>query len=183
MTTKGGNGQRNGSGRWLRAALVLSLGVNLAVAGVFGGLWLRGMDETRHGSPRAPVVRDSGFGPWSGALDDADRSALRRAFRDAVAEGRPLRESWRAEREDHAALVAALRSEPFDISEIDMIAARMRARSLERQELGHDLIRSRLTEMTTSERLTFADRLEASQRRPRDKGRPGTDSRRHDARP
>jgi Heavy-metal resistance len=53
-------------GRWMRVALVLSLAVNLLVAGMAVGVALRG-------GPPETAVRDLGFGPFAAALSPADR--------------------------------------------------------------------------------------------------------------
>ena len=59
----------------LRYVLVASLALNLAVVGLFAGMALH------HGGfgPDRDGVRDLGFGPFTEALDEGDRAALRKA--------------------------------------------------------------------------------------------------------
>ena len=60
--------------RGVKIALAVSVALNLAVAGLAVGAWLG--DGPHKGMPR-----DMSFGPFSEALDDADRRAIRRAKR------------------------------------------------------------------------------------------------------
>ena len=80
------------SGRGVRIALAISLGVNLAVVGVFAGAMLR----DGHGM-RGSMVRDLGFGLFTEALSREDR----RAMRDSLFERAPdIREARRVQRAD-----------------------------------------------------------------------------------
>ncbi|MDO9525380.1 MAG: periplasmic heavy metal sensor [Gemmobacter sp.] len=144
--------------RWVKVILVISLALNLAVAGAIAGIALRNA-----GPDRPPAVRDVGFGPWGGALDRDDRRALRERF---AAERDRFTGSWREEREDRKALVAVLRADPFDPSALDALSARLAARGVERMQLGERMIRAHILDMSPKQRAGFADRLEASQRHP-----------------
>lgn len=148
--------------RWLRWALVASLTLNLLVVGMVAGVGLR------FAGGEAPPPRSIGFGPWSGGLDRSDHKALREAF---GATGRDFRADWQLEREDRAALLAALRADPFDPAALDTVTARMNARATERMDLGQKLIRDHILAMTPAERRAFADRLEASRKRGKEGGK------------
>lgn len=137
--------------RWL---LIGSLTLNLVVVGAVAGVALRFAGGDRM---PAPAERTLGFGPWSGGLERQDYRALRKGFEAA---GQDLRGLWREERADRAALVAALRAEPFDSKALDDVAARMQARTLARLDLGQRLIRDHVLAMTPDQRRAFADRLE-----------------------
>lgn len=141
--------------RGVKIALAVSVALNLAVAGLAVGAWLG--DGPHKGMPR-----DMSFGPFSEALDDADRRAIRRALLERVGEFREQREAARTEFE---ALLASLRADPFDPAALKAALAALEARNAERLELGRTLIETRLIEMSPEERAHFADRLEKGLRR------------------
>ncbi|MCU0903200.1 MAG: periplasmic heavy metal sensor [Tabrizicola sp.] len=141
--------------RGVKIALAVSVALNLAVAGLVLGAWLG--DGPRKGMPR-----DLSFGPFSEALSDADRRALRKALMDRAGEFRTSREAARA---DFVALLTALRADPFDPQTLRTALVAVETRNAERLELGRTLIEARLVEMSTAERQAFADRLEKGLRR------------------
>lgn len=141
--------------RGVKIALVVSVALNLAVAGLAVGAWLG--NGSHKGMPR-----DMSFGPFSEALDDTDRRAIRRALLERVGEFREQREAARAEFET---LLASLRADPFDPAALKSALAALEARNAERLELGRTLIETRLIEMSPEERAAFADRLEKGLRR------------------
>lgn len=141
--------------RGVKIALALSVALNLAVAGLAVGAWLG------HG-PRQGMPRDMSFGPFSEALDDTDRKAIRRALLERLGEFREQREAARAEFET---LLATLRADPFDPEALKAALAALEARNAERLELGRSLIETRLIEMSPEERADFADRLEKGLRK------------------
>jgi len=144
--------------RGLRWLLIGSLMLNLLVVGVGVGAALRfGGDGMM-----PPAARSLGFGPWSGGLERSDFRALRKAYEGR---GQDLRSLWREERADRAALVAALKAEPFDPAALDAVADRMAARNRERMDVGHSLIRAHVVAMSPAERQAFAERLERAMRR------------------
>lgn len=149
--------------RRLRWLLIGSLTLNLLVVGAMAGSALRFAGDR----PPPPGERSLAFGPWSGGLQREDYRALSKGF---AASGRDLRTAWREEREDRAALVAGLRAEPFDPGVLDTLSARMRARALDRMDLGQSLIRDHILAMTPEARRAFADRLEQHMNRPRERG-------------
>ena len=141
--------------RGVKIALALSVALNLAVAGLAVGAWIG--DGPRRGMPR-----DMSFGPFSEALDETDRRAIRQALMEKLGEFREQRASARAEFET---LLVALRADPFDAGALKTALAALEARNAERLELGRSLIETRLIEMTPEERAAFADRLEKGLRR------------------
>lgn len=145
--------------RWLKPALIVSVALNLAVAGLVLGAWLG--DGPRKGMPR-----DMSFGPFSEALSDQDRRALRKGLMERAGEFSTSREAARAEFE---ALLAALRADPFDPAAMKSALAAIESRNAERLQLGRSLIETRLIEMSAEDRQAFADRLERGLRhRPKD---------------
>ena len=141
--------------RGVKIGLVVSVALNLAVAGLAAGAWLRD-------GPRGGMPRDMSFGPFSEALDDADRKSIRRSLLERVGEFREQRKAAKAEFE---ALLVALRAEPFEPAAMQAALAAIEARNSERLELGRTLIETRLIEMSPEARRAFADRLEKGLRR------------------
>jgi len=140
-------------GRGLKVALAVSVGLNLAVAGLAAGAWLKGGSSGGHSAN--PV----GFGPFSAAFDLSDRRALRKALRDAGFEVKAAREAGKAE---FTSLVAAMRADPFDPAAVQSALAAIAARNQARLELGRGLIEAHLIAMPPADRLVFADRMEAA---------------------
>lgn len=150
--------------RRLRWLLIGSLTLNLLVVGVVAGTALR----FAGGLPGSGgAERSLGFGPWSRGMNHDDIKALREAYR---ASGEDFRAAWHEDRADRAALVAALRAEPFDPAAMDAITARMAERGEARMALGQRLIRDHIMALPPEARRAFADRMEAGHRRGREGG-------------
>ena len=115
--------------RGVKIALALSVALNLAVAGLAVGAWLG--DGRHHGMPR-----DMSFGPFSAALDDTDRRAIRKALMERLGEFREQRAATRAEFET---LVATLRADPFDSAALKAALAALGARRAATPDLGRRL--------------------------------------------
>jgi uncharacterized membrane protein len=96
--------QPAGTRRGLKIALAVSVALNLAVAGLVAGAWVKG-------GPGHVMPRDLSFGPFSEALNAEDRRALRKALLDRAPGFRDARKAAQAE---FTALLAALRASPFD---------------------------------------------------------------------
>lgn len=147
-----------GTPRWMRVALILSLTLNLLVLGVIGGAALRFWRN-----PPRPPIAEVGFGPYTEALDPADRRALRDAF---VSKMPGLRDLRRESREDVRELVAVLRADPWDPAAARAVLAGRADRTRERLELGQALFLDRLDTMSPADRQALAARLEEMLRRP-----------------
>ena len=152
------------SGKGLRIALGISVALNLAVVGLVAGALLR------DGDPRARMVRDLDFGPFTEALSPRDRDALRRDFVERAPEMRDVR---RAMRDDLETFLTVLRSEPFDAGALATVLDNQDGRMARRVELGQELLLERLGAMSPDERAAFADRLERRLRRGDGKDGPG----------
>ncbi len=143
------------AGRWMRLALILSLAVNLAIAGLVAGAMFH-----KGGSMHARMpTRDVGFGPFTEALSKDDRTALRRAF---IAASPDLRDGQLARRANVAEVLALLRVSPFDASALQDAFDQQSERTAERLKLGQDLIFDLIVGMSDDARLAFSDRLEQS---------------------
>lgn len=150
------------SGKGVRIALGISVALNLLIVGLVAGAVLR------EGDPRARVVRDLDFGPFTEALSPRDREALRRDFVQRAPELRAVRREMRADLEN---VLAVLRSEPFDGAALASVMENQKGRMARRVDLGQELLLDRLAAMTPVERAEFADRLERRLRR--GGGKPG----------
>jgi uncharacterized membrane protein len=145
-----------GGSRGIKIALAISVALNLAVAGMAAGAWMK------EGPSRDRMPRDLAFGTFSEALSKDDRRALRKAFLDRAPDFREARTAARAE---FAALVAALRASPFDPEALQSALTAVETRVADRLRMGRDLMSERLLQMSEAERLAFADRLEKGLRR------------------
>ena len=144
---------------WLKILLFASLALNLAVAGMAIGAFVR------HGAPAGPhpVRVDQMGGPYTGALTREDRRAIWRELREMQGDSRVPRAQNRA---DFEAVVAALRQTPYDAALVREIVERQFHAGMERQQIGQSLLLKRIDEMSAAERAGFADRLaEALERR------------------
>lgn len=137
---------------WVKAAFIASVTLNLLVAGVVVGGIIR---HDRH--PPRPMISDVSIGPFTEALSQNDREALRRA---AQRESTGFRAMRQAAREDYRRLIAALRAEPLDEAVVQEVFASRRQRLTERSAFGERLMVERVKAMSAAERQDFADRLE-----------------------
>lgn len=143
------------SGRpWTRILLVVSLGLNLAVAGVFLGARLSD-DPPRKSDARAS--QDMSIGPYGRALSQEGRTAMREAFAARRSEFRKSRQQMRALGRD---LIIAMQSEPFDLSAVEDILTQQGALQSAFQMEGRSLLLEHIGTMTSEQRAAFADRLE-----------------------
>ncbi len=138
--------------RWMRLALIASLAVNLAVAGLVGGAVLSHRDEGHRGRDG----RESAIGVITQALSREDRRALRAGMLASRQERRA------AVAEDLKALSAALRAQPFDPAAVQTVFERQIGRMSDGLRRGQDIIAARFAAMTAAERTALADRLDAA---------------------
>ena len=149
---------RPATARWVKVLLALSLALNLAILGMVGGAFLR------DGPRQRDMPRDLSFGAFNEALSREDRRELRRAFMDRADEFRTGRAAAQAE---FAALLTALRADPFDPAVLKTALQSIERRNADRLAIGRELVEGRIVALTTAQRLAFADRLEASLTRKR----------------
>ncbi|MCV6593201.1 MAG: periplasmic heavy metal sensor [Silicimonas sp.] len=142
--------------RWLIPLLIVSLALNLAVAGAILGREFSPDKSSKRDRISGPVRSVIGA-PFFRALDKDDRRALIRELREEGPRIRENRESLRLRLE---AFLSALRSEPFDADEVRRLMGDQRSVAQGRQELGEMLLLNRLQDMSTEERAAYADRLE-----------------------
>ena len=137
--------------RSMRYVLIASLAVNLLVLGLVAGAVIRGPDGFR-----APRGVDLALGPIVAALAPEDRDAIRAELRQREAlQLRPRRDRDAL----IAALLLALRAEPFDPAATQAALNVPRDRALAVQQAVQQSLLARITAMTPAGRLAFADRL------------------------
>lgn len=152
------------AGRWMRPLLVVSLALNLAVAGlVIGGALSDHKGGERGGGrggdrPEA-ALRGLGPMPFIAALSEADRQALMAAVTTRAGEIAPTRETMRRHFEE---MLGVLRAEPFDAAAMAGVLAELRQAGASRLEIGEALMVERFNQMTPAERAAYADRLDKS---------------------
>lgn len=139
------------AGRGTQVALALSVTLNLVVAGLVGGAVLRG--------PHGPEGKDRefSFGPFSEAMDPAERKALRK---DILQRAPGLGQMRQDMRDDMDKVVAALRAEPFDPAALTTVMEAQQARLTGQISVGSQALRDFLLTMDSQHRHAFADRLE-----------------------
>jgi len=147
---------------WLRGVLFVSLALNLAVAGVVGGAFVRfgGPD-----SDKRPPRQDEVAGTYTRALSSDDRRAIWRELRKQR-DDLPSKADLRA---DFQEVLRLLRAEDFDRAALEDVLSRQRDFGISRAELGHELLLDRLQTLTAEERAAYADRVEDGVKRHRHK--------------
>lgn len=147
--------------RALHWVLMASLAVNLAVAGLALGAFVRG------GPGGHDMGRNLGFGPYDAALLPEDRDRLRAAMR---AKSGDLRSARAEAVTDMATVLSALRADPFDPAALDQALSQQMDHLSARMRLGSATMRDFLASLSPDERQAFADRLEDRMKRGRDMG-------------
>lgn len=138
--------------RWTRVLLVVSLGFNLVILGLFAGHELSRAFDGPH-----PPVRALGFGPFTEALSPQDRHAL---LRDFLHQAKGFAAQRREMRADFRSLIAALKANPYDPATFAAVMARQKTRTDDWLALGQKLLQERIAAMTPAQRAAFAGRLQ-----------------------
>lgn len=141
--------------RIMRIVLVVSLALNLAVAGLAAGVALRGHDG------RPPRGFDMTLGPIGQALAPQDRAAIRDTLRGR-GDGAGLRFN---RQKDLDTLMAALTAEPFDAAALRSALATPVARITKLQTDAVAALADRIIAMTPDERASFAARVQSGRHR------------------
>lgn len=147
-----------GKGKARTVVLVVSLGLNLLVAGMAVGAWM-------HGPPGPRDGRDLGFGPFDEVFRPEDRLSLRDAVRARAGDLRAARSQMST---DMQAVISALRAEPFDPAALKAALARQQDNLTRRIGIGTEVITDYLSALPAERRAEFADRIEEKVRRGKD---------------
>lgn len=148
---------RRKTGWGLKLALVISVALNLMVAGIVAGAIL-----SRSGPDDVPGLRTLGLGPFALALEREGREAVRGQL---GREARGLPDDRRAVAEGLRQIQAALEAEEFDRDAAELALARTRAAAGAIQARGHGALLDYLETVPHEERLRMADRLGRAIRR------------------
>lgn len=150
---------RNGTPRWVKLLLVLSLGVNLLVAGLVVGA---GAHRYHGDDRRAPGGDITAYGPFARALPEAARDRMRENFRARAPE---LRANRAALRESFHDLRAALKAVPYDEAAVVRILDQQRAQIDGQTLIVRELFLKEVAGMSDAERAELADNLRRVVRR------------------
>lgn len=142
--------------RLWRIVLVISLALNLAVAGVVGGALLSG--RSGDGGPRAFEL---GLGPLTRTLAPSERREIGRSLRRSGA----LRQM--NPREGYREMAAAIGADPFDVSALQAAMTAQSRRFDTAQDAARAAFVAMITEMTPERRAELAAALLDDLQRPR----------------
>jgi len=148
---------------WTRVLLFSSLAINLLVAGMMAGAFLRSGGGPGRMSPENSVLRDLGYGPYGMALTPEERRAVRSAVARKAKDLATNRQELRAQM---LTLLEALRKQPYDPAVVHNIVTQQQARLKERWDIGRELLLEHIDAMTDQERAQYAKRLARILRRP-----------------
>ena len=137
--------------KWLVAVLVISIGLNLALAGFLLGRHSGGVVM---GDPTAMFPR------WFRNLPEPRQDELRDGMVDHI---KAIRPKVRLMRQHHRALVQAIAAEPFELTELQEVLASMRQQNMHVQQTSHLGFADFVAQLNSAERQQLASDL----RRPR----------------
>ena len=137
--------------RWLVLALLVSLAINLLIAGVVIGRHLDGGAPSRMHFEW--LMQD---------LDDATRSKMRKNMHEQMKNTRPHRHDLR---QAQRALHEAILTEPFEEDRVKAAMAEVRAASARLQQTMHDQMIQILSEMSAEDRTKVFSILSRMERR------------------
>ncbi len=154
MTGRDENTKPSATRKWVRYALVASLGVNILVAGVVGGAILRAGPPERF-RPGKDIAA-FGLRPYARALDEGGRKSLREAVRAGRGDFHAGRQAMRTHMRD---LAAALRADPYDEAAIEAELAKQARNVSANVAFGQRLLLTQIREMSDDARRALATRL------------------------
>jgi len=146
---------------WMKSILIVSLGLNLAVVGLVGGMMLRGGPEERFRAERD--VGALGLRLYYRALDDGNRAALNGAIRANHGQFRTGRNTIRV----HLLTLAdALSADPYEPSAVVAELHKHGGIVSGNISLGQRLLMEQINAMSVDERKALSERLKSPRRRP-----------------
>ncbi|QXT40958.1 periplasmic heavy metal sensor [Gymnodinialimonas ceratoperidinii] len=149
------------SPRWLKILLALSLALNLAVAGMVAGAYLRA-DPAGNRGGNGIALRTLGLGPFAQALSSEDREELSQRVQAA---GIEVREERRAVGHALRRIEQALRADPFDRAGAEAALESSRELVIALQASGHAALLDQIDTMDAAERAELADSFARVMRR------------------
>ena len=136
--------------KWLIAALVVSVVVNLALAGFVAGRLTRGIAPAPGFDPMVGVTRLVRF------LEEDRRREVMADLRDRR---REFRASLRGVRGAQGQIVEAVRADPFDEEDLRRALAEFRGRLEASQAGSHEMFATMVVRLTPEERRFLAEAL------------------------
>ena len=109
-----------------------------------------------------PPLRDLGYGVFGHALSQDDRRSIGQEMGKHSGDLSANRREIRARVDG---LLTALRAEPYDASQVQLLITQQQAQLLKRQQIGKDLLLNQIGKMSGKDRAEFAERLERLIRR------------------
>jgi uncharacterized membrane protein len=143
--------QRNGTPRWVKIVLIVSVAANLGIVGIVGGAALRAPEAMRNN-----VEAPDGVAMLARAMPPEFQRAVRRSLRDSRADLHPDRREL-ARLRDH--FVEALRTEPFEINAVNRVFTSQRRMLDGLIATGHDAVIEQIEAMTLRDRENYIRRL------------------------
>lgn len=143
---------------WVKILLVVSLGLNVAIASFVVGISIKGPPERV-----APQNQDA-IAFLSYALPQEHRREIRRELVSHQEELRTNRDALRGIRVE---MIRVLQDEPFEIEKVEQLLERQRDHFLSMGELAHDALIRRIAELTPEEREIYIKSLRKDARPPR----------------
>ncbi|MEM9048461.1 MAG: periplasmic heavy metal sensor [Pseudomonadota bacterium] len=148
---------------WVRLVLILSIGINLAGAGLVIGATLR--------PPEARAIPFTAFGLRHVLrhLPEADLAPFREASANVNAAVRPIRQTLRADRDR---MVEIIRAPDFDAAALRALFVNQRQRLSDASAISADMLVTTLEALPLDARQRFADAILVPRTRPDPHGRP-----------
>ncbi len=147
---------KTGASRLMRIVLVVSLALNLAIAGLFVGSTASG-----RWSAGPPTNFDVGLGPMGRALDEEERREIRRnLMRDGAIRQLNLRGRMNE-------MITVMQAEPFDQDAIAALLSEQLAKTTHLQGNVHMVLLKVISDMTPERRAAFAAQLQEDMSRER----------------
>lgn len=148
--------------RWIMPVLVVSLALNMLIVGIVAGWTFStgGKQPDRVSREVSNLVGPQFFR----ALEQSDRRAL---VRDIVRQRDRVRENRTALKDRIARLLVELEAETLDTEAVRALLEEQRTSVARRHQFGEELLLTRLSEMSATERQAFAARLAESLKRVR----------------
>lgn len=138
------------TGFWVKTLLIVSLGINLAVASFVIGLALKS-PQKRPASQNQDAIAFLSY-----ALPKEHRREIRRELIDRREEFQANRAALRGLRIE---MIAVLEQEPFEIEKIENLLEQQRNYFLSMGELAHDALIRRIAALTPEERAVYIESL------------------------
>lgn len=150
--------------RWIKIALVISLGINIGIAGILVGSALRAPEARR-----SNIEHPDGVAMLARAMPQSHQRELRETLRNQRDELRPDRQELQNLRQR---FVVALRAEPFNIDAVRETFAAQRVILDHLTASGHAAVVGQIEQMTPQDRQLYIRRLLNGPRAPSSKTPP-----------